>query len=633
MKNNKGITLISLVVMIIIILILVTVGTTAGLDVIRQSKYNRAVAEMKVMQTKINEMYEEYRNGYLDATTLGISLDGVSSSLRTKIETAYNSVKQANPSIGELNDFRGYSSNYIKNTLDVDGIEGDYIVNIKTRTAILIKGINSDGVMYYSLCQIETEQFNVEYINPGITYSPDGGMYILPKNITNENNLNMNIELSFQDIPNNMSANDLKIKYSWSTSKEIEPTNWTELDENGTTIAEDGNSNITQAGEYYLWTRVEDEAGNVLNTTISKKYIVKNEYDVNVRISFDANGGIVNTSNKKVISEEQYGVLPTPRREGYTFNGWYTNTIGGTKIESTSIVQADYSNLSEPQIQTIYAQWTPHEYDIMYKDSLPDEYQEVEYIESSTNQYLNTGLALWSTSNWKIENKFSVNEHYDYNNMFGVLGTVDIQNEMWIAKDKKYYIRIGGISKSSIGVIEVDTPYTIIHDNSGNNLMVSIDGGNPKTFKKSNTNLNSIVLYGHREGGKYLKGKTYYLKLWKDGQLLRYFIPCYKTGDNEQNGLYDIINDVFYTNAGTGNFSRGNNTTNKSYVASTQHFKYDIQQNLRTNTNTREGYTFVGWNTEPDGTGTTYTNGASVTNLTAKDNDIIYLYGKWIRNE
>ena len=618
--------------MIIIALILASVGTTAGLDVIRQSKYNRAVSEMKVMQTKINEMYEEYKSGDLIVTDWGISLDGVSSSLQTKIETAYNSVKLSNSNIGELNDFRGYSSNYIKNTLDVDGIEGDYIANIKTRTVILLNGTKIDGEIYYSLSQIEEEQFNIEYINPGITFRPDGGMYILPKNITNEKNLNMNIELSLQDIPNNMSDDELIIKYSWSTSKEVEPSNWTEL-VNETTIAEDGNGDVTEAGNYYLWTKVEDEAGNVLNTTISKKYIVKNEYDVNVRISFDANGGIVNTSNKNVISEEQYGALPTPRREGYTFNGWYTETIGGTKIESTSIVQADYSNLSEPQIQTIYAQWIPHEYDIMYKDSLPDEYQEVEYIVSSTNQYLNTGLALWSTSNWKIENKFSVNQHYNYNNMFGVTGVTDTNNEMWIASDKKYYIRVGGISKNAIKTIEINTPYTFIHDNTGNNYKVYVDGELAKTFSKSNTNTDKILLYGHRDGGQYLKGKTYYLKLWKDGQLLRYFIPCYKTGDNEQNGLYDIVNDVFYTNAGTGNFSRGNDTTNKSYVASTQHFTYDIQQNLRTNTNTREGYTFVGWNTEPDGTGTTYTNGESVANLTAKDNDIIYLYAKWIENE
>ena len=99
MKNNKGITLITLVVMIIVILILASVGTTTGLDVIRQSKYNRAVAEMKAMQTKVNELYEEYRSGDLSADNIGTDIP---SSLQTKAETAYNSVKQTNSQIGEI---------------------------------------------------------------------------------------------------------------------------------------------------------------------------------------------------------------------------------------------------------------------------------------------------------------------------------------------------------------------------------------------------------------------------------------------------------------------------------------------------------------------------------------------------
>ena len=188
MKNNNGITLITLIVMIIITLILASVGTTTGLDVIRQSKYNRAVAEMKAMQTKINEMYAEYRSGDLDITVLGTPISNLPSSLQTKSETAltaiYGSLSNINTS-----DFKYYSADYIKNTLDVDGVENDYLVNIKTREVVLIDGTKNDGEMYYSLSQIEEEQFNVEYINPSIIYSPDGGRFILPKNITSDNNI------------------------------------------------------------------------------------------------------------------------------------------------------------------------------------------------------------------------------------------------------------------------------------------------------------------------------------------------------------------------------------------------------------------------------------------------------------
>ena len=164
MQKNKGITLIALVIMVIIVLILASVGTTTGLSVIRQSKYNRAVGEMKIMQTKINEMYEEYKSGELNIDNLGTPISDVSSSIQSQINIAYNSVYETNQKIGNIEEFKYLSANDINNTLDVDGVEEDYIINIQTREAILINGIKNDGEMYYSLSQITDEQFNVEYV-------------------------------------------------------------------------------------------------------------------------------------------------------------------------------------------------------------------------------------------------------------------------------------------------------------------------------------------------------------------------------------------------------------------------------------------------------------------------------------
>ena len=203
MKNNKGITLVSLVIMIIVLLILASVGTNTGISVIRQSKFNRTIGEMKILQVKINELYEEYKSGELDIENIGTVIPP---SLLTKAQMALTAVEG---SFNNIANFKYVTADYIKNTLDVDGVEEDYIINIKTRKVILLDGVKNDEEMYYSLSQIPWEQFNVEYINPSITYSPDGGRYILPKNITDANNLNMQIELSLQDIPNNMTENDL----------------------------------------------------------------------------------------------------------------------------------------------------------------------------------------------------------------------------------------------------------------------------------------------------------------------------------------------------------------------------------------------------------------------------------------
>ena len=60
-----------------------------------------------------------------------------------------------------------------------------------------------------------------------------------------------------------------------------------------------------------------------------------------------------------------------------------------------------------------------------------------------------------------------------------------------------------------------------------------------------------------------------------------------------------------------------------------QEFTQDVAQNLTTNTFARTGYTFSGWNTKADGTGTSYTDGQLVTLTTAG----LTLYAQWTANQ
>lgn len=41
-----------------------------------------------------------------------------------------------------------------------------------------------------------------------------------------------------------------------------------------------------------------------------------------INVTFDPNGGILDINNKRVVTGNAYGNLPTPIREGYTFKGW-----------------------------------------------------------------------------------------------------------------------------------------------------------------------------------------------------------------------------------------------------------------------------------------------------------------------
>lgn len=56
----------------------------------------------------------------------------------------------------------------------------------------------------------------------------------------------------------------------------------------------------------------------------------------------------------KVTNGGTYGNLPTPTREGYTFDGWYTSAHDGIQVTSTTTV-------SLANDQTLYAHWTKEE--------------------------------------------------------------------------------------------------------------------------------------------------------------------------------------------------------------------------------------------------------------------------------
>lgn len=164
LKNNTGITMITLVITVIVLLILASITTYSGVSTINESKFYKAVSEMKVMQAAVNEWYENYKNGDNSVWDKGIDLN--LSGKEEQAIKAYNSAKQNNlngTDIGDITGYKFYSKNVIVEDLDVDGINYDFIINIETRNVILVDGIERNGVIYYSLNEIEEEQYNVGY--------------------------------------------------------------------------------------------------------------------------------------------------------------------------------------------------------------------------------------------------------------------------------------------------------------------------------------------------------------------------------------------------------------------------------------------------------------------------------------
>ena len=85
------------------------------------------------------------------------------------------------------------------------------------------------------------------------------------------------------------------------------------------------------------------------NSTVTSNITVYAHWTQNkVKLTYYNNGGS-GCSLKEVNQNEKWGDLCVPSRSGYTFNGWYTSTSGGTKVTKDTTAS---SNLN------VYAQWT-----------------------------------------------------------------------------------------------------------------------------------------------------------------------------------------------------------------------------------------------------------------------------------
>jgi len=67
-------------------------------------------------------------------------------------------------------------------------------------------------------------------------------------------------------------------------------------------------------------------------------------------VDFDAQGGTVTEDLKSIKFDSAYGALPAPTRNGYDFDGWYTEPTGGEVVTAETIV-------STPDRHTLYARW------------------------------------------------------------------------------------------------------------------------------------------------------------------------------------------------------------------------------------------------------------------------------------
>lgn len=189
---------------------------------------------------------------------------------------------------------------------------------------------------------------------------------------------------------------------------------------------------------------------------------------------------------------------------------------------------------------------------------LPSAYQEVEYIQSSGTQYIDTTHQ--HTANSKVEIKFNYQSmSTEWNLLFGSRQNSSSNTAFDIFVHYSSYIgyTCWDNDVTNFYSSSTDTDYTI--SLSKNNVTIN---WNSTTIS---TNLTSYGyndwLFNFNEWWQPIwwcypvKAKLFYCKIRESDTLVRDFVPCYRIADSVI-WMYDLVNDVFYTNQWSGTFTK-----------------------------------------------------------------------------
>ena len=198
---------------------------------------------------------------------------------------------------------------------------------------------------------------------------------------------------------------------------------------------------------------------------------------------------------------------------------------------------------------------------------LPSEYQQVEYIESTGTQYIDTNV----NADYKLSvlAEFSLTE---FGNAFGAIGSASglgNRHHFNFANSQGIRYYYTGTNVNTVQLFSPNEELGVKHKYFIDiyNSKVQIDDGtleNIDTRSEFDIGINYWLFRRNANSDSlktYSKIKLYNFKMYKENILVRNFIPCYRKNDSVI-GLYDTINNVFYTNDGTGIFGKGSNVPN-----------------------------------------------------------------------
>ena len=205
---------------------------------------------------------------------------------------------------------------------------------------------------------------------------------------------------------------------------------------------------------------------------------------------------------------------------------------------------------------------------------LPNMYIELEYIESSRTQYIDTGVNADSNLRVVLDMAYTSVSNNNYTNIGAIKYDETIQSG---DRYRRYHMlqqnnnlrHFTNTSSTTIG--QADTDRHIFNFDVPNGKYYIDEQVTTMPTSEFDTQLN-YWLFGRNSDKtnlRYLSSmQIYSCKMYYNDSLVRSFVPCYRKSDNVI-GMYDVVNGVFYTNKGTGTFIKGPEVSTSTKEVST----------------------------------------------------------------
>lgn len=250
---------------------------------------------------------------------------------------------------------------------------------------------------------------------------------------------------------------------------------------------------------------------------------------------------------------EKSGYMPVPTAaKQITENGTYDVTDYANAIVSVSgsggsnILggTTDPGNLDGVN-GDIYIKYTDYR-----ESTFPSGYTALEYIGVETaGAYIDTGIVNASNAYFEIDCNWTSSPSNN-SSIFGAQISYEYCVNAW---QGRAFVAAGAQAT-------IATPLSR-HKLKADATAIYIDDVNTGVTPNwsSATGRNYYILANNYSGGvlKAANAKVYSVKIWNDSLLVRNLMPAKRDSDNAL-GMYDLVNDVFYSNAGTGTFIAGN---------------------------------------------------------------------------